>query len=114
MSGVVVNNKTVVLNGVIGLLELMEDLAQAEMSRHAHGVKFYAVAEILFGLVEVARVCKLCGQMNTSAKVALVVQQTLLEMVNRLLKLLELLKLAPNMEMSLQVALLFHIVGVVN
>ena len=108
MCGVVVDDKSVVLDGVLDMLELMEDLSKAKVSWYTHRIKLDAVSKVFLRLEEVTRVSKLCGQMNACSKVTLIMEQALLEMVDGLFELLELFKLASDMEVSLKVALLLH------
>jgi len=108
MCWVVVDDKSVVLDGVLDMLELMEDLSKAKVSWYTHRIKLDAVSKVFLRLKEVTRVSKLCGQMNACSKVTLIMEQALLEMVDGLFELLELFKLASDMEVSLKVALLLH------
>jgi len=108
MCWVVVDDKSVVLDGVLDMLELMEDLSKAKVSWYTHRIKLDAVSKVFLRLEEVTRVSKLCGQMNACSKVTLIMEQALLEMVDGLFELLELFKLASDMEVSLKVALLLH------
>jgi hypothetical protein len=111
---VVINDKAVMFDSVICLVKLMQNLAKTEMSRHTHRIQLDAVSKILFSLVEVSGVCKLSSEMNACTEVALVVQQTLFKVIDRLFELLQFFELTANVEVSLKIALLFHIVGVVN
>ena len=84
------------------------------MCRHTHRIELDAVSEVFFSLVEVSRVCKLSSQMNACTKVALVVQQTLFKVIDGLFELLQFFELTADVEVSLKIAFLFHVIGVVN
>jgi len=50
--------------------------------------------------------------MDTGSEMRLVVEQTLLEVIDRLFEFLKLLELAADVEMSLEVTLFLHVVWV--
>jgi len=106
MSWVVFNHEPVVLNCILSLVELMQNLTQAEVSWDRHWIELDTVSEVLLSLEEISTVGQLRRKMNTSSEVALVKQQALLEVIDALFKLLDPFILASNMEVSDQIHLL--------
>ena len=69
-------------------LELVEDFAEAKVSRYRLRIKFAAMFEVFFSFLEVSGVGKLSSQVNAGAEVGLVGEENLLEVIDRLLQLL--------------------------
>lgn len=109
---VVLDDESVVLHGLLDLAQLVVDLAKAIVSWHAHGVQLDAVTEVFLALGKVTEVGVLGGKMNGGAKVGLVEQQALLEVLHCLLGLLQAFVLAADVEVGQGVVSLVCFVGV--
>lgn len=77
----------------------MQNFAQSKVSRNTLGLQFAAMFEILLSLFKVSSVCQLCGKMNGSSKVRLIIQKNLFKMIDCLLDLLLSFVLAAKVEM---------------
>jgi hypothetical protein len=98
---IIFNDKSIVTQRLLCIAKLVQNLSKPKVSRYTCWVEFNAVLEVLLSFVEITTVCKLGSQMDACAKVALVVKQTLLEVVYRVLEFFDSFILATKMEMSL-------------
>ena len=60
----ILDYKAIVLKSIICHFKLLKDLTEAEMCWNTYRVELDTMSEILFSLVEVSTISKLCGQMN--------------------------------------------------
>ena len=70
------------------LVKLVQNFGEAKVSWNALRFQFNAVSEILLSFLELTGVGQLSGQVNGRAKMCLVLQKYLLEMIYGLLQLL--------------------------
>jgi len=108
---IIVYNVLVVKESITEMVDtiLVQNLAQTKMGWHTHRVKFNAMLEVLFGFLHLSCVSKLCGQMDTSSKMRLVEQKTLLKARNGLFELFSSLVEASKVELPKSLKLAVHL-----
>jgi len=102
---IIFNDKSIMTQGLLCIAKLVQNLSKPKVSWYTCWIEFDAVLEVLFSFVEIATVCKLGGQMDAGTEVTLVVEEALLEVVDRVLEFFDSFILAAKMEMSLEVDL---------
>lgn len=93
------------LDCLLVLVELVQDLGEAEVGGNALRLQLHAVTEILLCFLELTLICQLRSQVNGCAEMRLVLQEHLLEVIYGLLEFLVSLILATKVEMRLQLSL---------
>ena len=101
MGFVIFNNIIIVNHGLFRLfLSLMENFGETKMSRHTFRIEFEAMFEVLLGLDVVGLVSQLSSKMDCRTKMLLILRQTLLKLIDRLLVHLFLLVLTAELEIG--------------